>query len=514
MACPICLAETPVAPRMTACGHIACLPCFLRYFASEDVATGLRGASLKFRKCPICWDSIQLSECKPVRWYAIDIGGGVNDKENIVVATVPREGFDVAMRLFMRKPGSTLALPRDDYLPLSLANLLPEGDVPWHHVPEILHYAWIVKGSGTYMHAEAAREIAELERMDKEDEAEYGEDGFWTRKAIQRIRDQSELYNSIGEGPARLANLALSSSTTQNNNNGKADTVTEEDILYQIRNTSHSATRTRETPYLFYQPRSASHFYFSSLDIRILKKAYGEYENFPSAILARVEHITSPQPVDDDFRRKVRYLGHLPSGCQVSFLECDWSEIVESAVLETFSVEIDKRRRLRREKLLREEKERELEERHRRFGRKGVVGSSFAGYSDDDIPVGPASHDSEDVKWVIATAIAGVKSGSSPDLTSTSPAMPLSTSVDPSAPKTVWGTPRVPSATVTPTLSSTRKHVPVNEDPDEPGESGGMWMQNWEEMLKADREASKNHGSRKKKGKKLVLMSNSVPRGL
>src|SRR5947207_3541802 len=205
MACPICLSETPIAPRMTQCGHIACLPCFIRYFASEDVATGLRGASLKFRKCPICWESIQLSETKPVRWYSIDDG---MDEENIVVASEPREGFDVAMRLFMRKPGTTLALPRDDYIALSQVAVLPEGDVPWHYVPEILHYAWIVKGSTDYMHAEAQREIDELEKMEKEDETAFGEDGFWTQKAVQRIRDIATSYEDIGQGPARLANLA------------------------------------------------------------------------------------------------------------------------------------------------------------------------------------------------------------------------------------------------------------------------------------------------------------------
>jgi hypothetical protein len=444
-----------------------------------------------------------LAECKPVRWYAID--SGVSE-ENVVVASEPREGFDVAMRLFMRKPGTTLALPRDDYVPLSQAAVVPEGDVPWHYVPEILHYAWIVKGSGSYMHAQAAREIAELEKMEKDDETAYGEDGFWTRKAIQRIQDQSELYDSIAEGPARLANIALPSAAR------KAETVAEDDIPYNLR-TPQSATRTRETPYLFYQPRSASHFYLSSLDIRILKKAYGEYENFPSAILARVEHITSPQTLDDDLRRKVRYLGHLPSGCQISFLECDWSEIVESSVLETFSLEVDKRRRLRREKLVREEKEREMEERNRRFGRRAGT-HTFASLSDDEVAVGAASHDSEDVKWVIANAMASVKAGSSPDLTATSPAAQQSSSYDPSAPRTVWGTPRVPSSTVTPVIPSTPKQTPADDDADEPGESGGMWTQNWEEMLKADREASKPHSSKKKKGKKLVLMSNSMPRGI
>ena len=507
MACPICLSETPVAPRMARCGHIACLPCFIRYFASEDVATGLRGASLKFRKCPICWDSIQLSEVKPVRWYTIDNG---TDEENIVVASEPREGFDVAMRLFMRKPGTTLALPRDDYIPLSQVAVLPEGDVPWHYVPEILHYAWIVKGSGQYMQAEAKREIEELEQMEKEDETVFGEDGFWTQKAIQRICDIQ--YDDIGDGPARQANLALSTAIRKS----EAFESVSEGIPYQYQPTTLSS-RPREAPYLFYQPRSASHYYLSALDIRILKRAFGEYENFPSAILARVEHITSPQTIDDEFRRRTKYLGHLPSGCQVSFLECDWSEMVDKTVLAAFTPEIEKRRRTRLEKLVREEKERENEERSRRFGRRGM--GSFAGSEDDN--VGSQIHDSEDVKWVIANALAGVQSGTSPDLASTSLATSQpATSADPSVPRTVWGTPRVASSATTPVptattvLPPTRKEV-AGEESDEPGESGGMWAQNWQEMLKSDKaDASKSHSSRRKKGKKLVLMSNSVQRGI
>jgi RING-type zinc-finger len=510
MACPICLSDTPVAPRMTPCGHVACLPCFIRYFASEDVATGLRGASLKFRKCPICWDSIQLSEIKPVRWYSIDDG---TDEENIVVASEPREGFDVAMRLFMRKPGTTLALPRDYYIPLSQVAVIPEGDVPWHYVPEVLHYAWIVKGTQSYMYAETKREIEELEKMEKEDETAFGDDGFWTQKAIQRIHDIAETYDSIGEGPSRQANLTLSTTIR------KTETVesTPEDTPYQLLQSPSS--RPRDAPYLFYQPRSASHYYLSPLDIRILKRAFGEYENFPSAILARVEHITSPQTVDDDFRRRVKYLGHLPSGSQVSFLECDWSEMIDLRVLETFTSEIEKRRRIRREKLVKEEKEREMEERVRRFGGRRAMGS-FASYPEEDAFVGSTGQDSEDVKWVIANALASVPSGASPDILSTSPGISqLSIPADTSIARTVWGTPRVASSTATPVSSatpvpSTPKEV-AGDDSDEPGESGGMWIQNWEEMLKADKtDASKNQNSRRKKGKKLVLMSNSVQRGI
>jgi len=510
MACPICLSETPVAPRMTQCGHIACLPCFIRYFASEDVATGLRGASLKFRKCPICWDSIQLSELKPVRWYSIDDG---MEEENVLVASEPREGFDVAMRLFMRKPGSTLSLPRDDYLAFSQMAVIPEGDVPWHYVPEIMHYAWIVKGSGSYMHAQAEREIQELEIMEKDDETAFGEDGFWTQRAIQRVHDTSLSYDDIGEGPARQANLSLAEATRR-----VSSTTVPEDIPYHLQISHGSSPRLnhqRDTPYLYYQPRSGSHYYLSALDIRILKRAYGDYENFPSAILARVEHITSPQTVDDDFRRRIKYLGHLPSGCQISFLECDWSEIVDIDILTQFSLEIEKRRRTRREKLVREEKEREAEERNRRIARRGG--------SEEDTFVATPTKETEDVRWVIANAMASVQSGTSLETMSSSPpplasepsglGQKLSTSADSTVQRTVWGTPKVTPTVSTPVVVPSTTKEPVDDESDGPGESGGMWVQNWEEMLKADREASKANGNRRKKGKKLVLMSNSVQRG-
>ena len=502
MACPICLSETPVAPRMTRCGHIACFPCFLRYFASEDVATGLRGSSLKYRKCPICWDSISLSEIKPLRCYSIDNG---LDEDNVIIASEPREGFDVAMRLFMKKPGTTLALPRDDYIPLSQMAALPEGDVPWHYVPEILHYAWIVKGSEEYMQSEAAREISELEQMEKEDETSFGEDGFWTQRTIQRIRDISLTYTDIGHGPARQASLSLSSSMK------KTLPPIAEGIPIQFQPPPPRPNHPREAPYFFYQPRSASHYYLASLDVRILKKAFGDYENFPSAILARVEHITSAQTIDDDIRRRWKYLGHLPSGTQISFLECDWTETIDPEVLASFEGEIEKRRRARREKLVREEKEREQEDRNRRYGRRM---GGYSSYADDDVFVGSSrNQDSEDVTWVIANATAGIRSeASSFDATTSTSPPTLSTSLEVNVQRTVWGTPRIPTTT-TPSITPQRTSTPPIDD-DEPGESGGMWAENWEEMLKTDRADASKTGSRKKKGKKLVLMSNSVQRGL
>ena len=127
---------------------------------------------------------------------------------------------------------------------------------------------------------------------------------------------------------------------------------------------------------------------------------------------------------------------------------------------------------------MREEKEREMEERGKmvRWRRSGV--------SDEES--GRREEDAEDVTWVIANAVAGItveKPESSPN-------------------KTVWGTPRVDS------IPSTSTAIPqiLEEEDDE----GGLWTQNWEKKLNTESHSS----SKRKKGKKVLLMSNSVKRGI
>jgi len=165
--------------------------------------------------------------------------------------------------------------------------------------------------------------------------------------------------------------------------------------------------------------------------------------------------------------------------------------------------------------LVREEKEREAEERNRRIARRGG--------SEEDTFVATPTKETEDVRWVIANAMASVQSGTSLETMSSSPpplasepsglGQKLSTSADSTVPRTVWGTPKVTPTVSTPVIVPSTTKESVDDESDGPGESGGMWVQNWEEMLKADREASKANGNRRKKGKKLVLMSNSVQRG-
>ncbi|SPQ26625.1 f54e2401-dc04-4221-8435-fb0a6ab57f65 [Thermothielavioides terrestris] len=309
--CPICLSE-PVAPRMAKCGHIFCLPCLIRFMNSSAIDQPEKKQN-RWRKCPICEDSVYLSDVRPVRFYA--------GQE----CPLPRKGDDVILRLMVRSSRSTLALPKE-----GATEVLQSGeDVPWHYAANVLDYARIMRGTSDYMMEQFDREIEELLKQEKEDELLYNEDNEWTQKAIKAIRTAKEKAAELGKTETAAS-----------------DPLPEPGLTKQ----------TGQDFYYFYT--SPPHLYLSPLDIRILKTKYGSFSAFPSTLLPRVEHISTGHVVDDGLRKRAKYLGHLPRGCLISFLECDWTDIVPPEILATFSDEIERRRRRNKEKAIQEERER------------------------------------------------------------------------------------------------------------------------------------------------------------
>ncbi|EHL01208.1 putative Uncharacterized RING finger protein P8B7.23 [Glarea lozoyensis 74030] len=152
---------------------------------STDETNPLPEKRARWKKCPICWDSVFISETKPVRWYTGQEG------------PPPREGEDVVLRLVMRQPGSTLALPRDG------ADVLGKSeDIPWYFAAEVTDYARIMKGSESYMMEQFDHEIAALQRQESEDELMFGEEPQWTRKAMNAVNEAKEKVRGIGDPPA------------------------------------------------------------------------------------------------------------------------------------------------------------------------------------------------------------------------------------------------------------------------------------------------------------------------
>ena len=551
---------------MAKCGHIFCLPCLLRYMHSSDDTKPNPEKKPRWQKCPICWDSIYSSETRPVRWFTGQEG------------TPPREHDDVVLRLIMRRPGNTLALPRDGADTFDRSE-----DIPWYFAAEVMDYARVMKGSEDYMTGQYDLEIEALQQQEREDELMFGEDAEWTKKAVNNISDAKEVLKGIGNPPsfpqqpiekkpkrqaikfnesylgvpdmyhvqhesktghsssAGYSSMSTSDSTDASSSSIQAGPETSPDtgkqgaqshqhasvpVLSFANSRQSNQPQHSDSPYYFYQ--ALLHYYLSPLDIRILKSAFGEFSSFPSTILPRVERVSTGHIVDDDLRKRAKYLAHLPHGCEVGFLECDWTDVVAPEVLDQFKSEIDRRKKRNKDKETREEKERlraEKEEDDKRWAaarrkrptaRSDVAEAQMRSLSE--------AHESS----IQASGAISVGSASPPwssrarHQNGSAFASLASPSSSPVAPRTVWGTTLV--APLSPPVAAEVK------DHDVPDNDG--WLQGWErDLLHQDDEMAAQmqavtlsagasggssaipSASKKKKAKKITLMTTNARRG-
>jgi hypothetical protein len=518
---------------------------------STDDDASVPEKKARWKKCPICWDTIYVSDTRPVRWF-------IEQETN-----TPVEGGDVVLRLVKRNPGSTLALPRD-----GAEELHAQDDIPWYHAAEVADYARIMKGGEDYMVSQYNTEVELLNQQRQEDELLFGDDSTWVQKAVNSIKDAQEKVRGIGNPPP-VARIEKKRPRTphldeelvqESNHSGPNSTVydastskTVDEVVagveaFSLDGNDHPESRKKEKnsahqskasaardnagintdqPYYFYQ--CLPHYYLSALDIRILKAAFGDYSLFPATILPRVEHISTGHVLDDELRKRAKYLGHLPYGCEVSFLECDWTDVVVPEVLEKFRPEINKRRQRNRDKEVREEKDRiraEKEEEEKRWAAARRKRPSF-GFSTNERPFSdqdflPLSSGSFDASAIADTEFAADSppNGSLINQTHSRFKALASPSTSPPVARTVWGTAAV---------QSDPNQQPLHRSPVNDG-----WLQGWEDDLLGQREAELlaqvtaessattpttssggggGGGGRKKKNKKITLMSTNIQRG-
>jgi hypothetical protein len=391
-ACPICLSD-PVAPRMARCGHIFCLPCLLRFMNSTNDEEPSPRKEARWKKCPICEDSFKLAEVRPVRFH--------EGQEN----PLPGVGEDVVLRLMVREFGSTLALP--DEGGSDVANL--GEDIPWHFAASVFDYARIMKGTNDYVIEQFEREIEDLRRQAQEDEFQFGvEDGNWTQRAIRAINTAKDKMKDQKQGAQPIAAPAA------------------------FKSKHHAGQK-------FHFYTAPPHLYLSPLDIRILKTKFGDFSNFPSTLLPRVEHISAGHVVDDALRKRAKYLAHLPQGCVVSFLECDWTDIVPAEILETFSNDLERRRKQHRDKATQEERERLQAERLEAAAIGRSTRRHFDNLNGDKFESAPVMN-SDDFQPLSPPA------GTSPPTPRPGFEQLAEMSTSPSTSTTVWGTRAIPTS--------------------------------------------------------------------
>ncbi|KAI9834478.1 MAG: hypothetical protein M1826_002632 [Phylliscum demangeonii] len=514
---------------MAKCGHIFCLPCLIRYLHSVDDATPIPEKKPRWKKCPICWDSIYLSHARPVRWFV----GQEGDP--------PREGEDVVLRLVKRQAGRTLALPRDD-----ADSYTNDDDIPWFFAPEVMDYARVMRGTEDYMVEQYGIEIEQMQEREQEDELLYGDETKWTKRAVAAVHEAKArlqgLGNAPGPGPEPIPQAVALSDPAESEDRvllrrsarlseklyagGKGTDLPRVDLVptSRLKGRLPAVTGDGGSAYYFYQ--SLLHYYLSPLDIRILRAAFGSYASFPTTLLPRVDHVSTGHVIDDDLRKRAKYLAHLPAGCEVGFLECDWTDVVEPEILEQFKSDIEHRRKRNQEKEIREEKDRiraEKQEEDQRWAavrkkRSSIIQESGSG-SDFLAP--------DATEYVnLSSTERGLMSssppwpGSSQLRTGSGFASLASPSTSPVAPRTVWGTAVIPSSSP---LMTAAEH----QEPEVPVDDG--WLGGWEQGLlqeldlidhtqapsaegSSSRQAGEN-AARRKKGKKITLMSTNVRRG-
>jgi len=109
--------------------------------------------------------------------------------------------------------------------------------------------------------------------------------------------------------------------------------------------------------YYYYQAASGLPLFLHPLDIRILLSYFNSYSSFPDAITVRVDSVAEGT-VDDDLRKRCKYLAHMPEGADVVFVEADLDGVVGPEGLKNFDGPLKMRTARRKEKSKKEDRAR------------------------------------------------------------------------------------------------------------------------------------------------------------
>ncbi|KAI9179440.1 hypothetical protein H9P43_004762 [Blastocladiella emersonii ATCC 22665] len=376
-ACPICLTSPPVAPRMTRCGHVFCYPCILQYHTIEPYEPARRGQpdptvpvlKQRWRKCPICDCMIYEPELRSVRLWTV----AAPLRPLPPSAPVPDGAVDAALRNLAANPpptfppahqhhgegsgskrrnhhhrnransnrsqdGTTAASssgqPADDErellqdpeyarvaagLPLDTAELVlvhrAPGSVlvapvhhryahtpPDHREDHAMVFAKLVASTPAYMVREVWEpELAEVER----------EHAATTELAKNLPRAAAE---SLAQSLVFLA-LARESLGKLIADAKRAPASSRPPAVAEVGDDDP------ETVY-FYQAANGTHTYLHPLDAKLVARLFSGYASGPARLTVSVVG-TQETTVTADLRSRVAALAHVPTGCDVTFLEID-----------------------------------------------------------------------------------------------------------------------------------------------------------------------------------------------
>ena len=340
----------------------------------------------------MCFDSVNEKHLKAVKW--LDEPSFIDEAEEVVagssssVTTYEPDGFrpgsTLRMRLMQRPQITTLALPRSATWP---SDLLPPHQAPFHFLPDVFEFAKFMLATPDRLMADLSQDLEEVESerrvlLSLKDDIAL----FFLDDAEEKLRHQlakaAALENVFLRESIEKAVAAQQKQKQENSRRAaprRRETNTSEDqeevpaafLSSQTPNTVSSQGGLHSSPqtagrnprqrrnvnppppstqsYYYYQAASGLSIFLHPLDIRILLSHFKSYPAFPDEITVRVE-AHSEGTVNDDLRKRWKYLAHFPEGADVVFIEADLEAVVGLEGLSSFEGALKQRRARRRDK--------------------------------------------------------------------------------------------------------------------------------------------------------------------
>lgn len=378
--CPVCLGE-PVAAKMTPCGHVYCWPCLLHYLALSD---------RPWRPCPICFQPFTRGELKSVLPQC---------------KMSYRPGDEITMCLMRRQKNGGLPVPASLWKEDLMGPFCVDDDGAMTCYQKVL-----TAGQGQ-VSAILDREERELRQL-LEEEEDAPEACFVQaallalqerRTALETVAtldtnanltgvldhegnhlsenimatDDTELEppnNEINEASGicdTIRELTLggshngrqryvsSGSSSGEGNPAEEGTLTAEDLeLPPIQGSQHQGPTPIRDSFHYFQAADGQSIFLHALNVRMLARDYGSLEQSPQSFTARIVEIEGAS-IDEEMRRRLRYLRHLPLTCEIQVVELKLEPpLVTQDTLDHFAFDVEKRRRMR-SKRARNEKRRD-----------------------------------------------------------------------------------------------------------------------------------------------------------
>lgn len=109
--------------------------------------------------------------------------------------------------------------------------------------------------------------------------------------------------------------------------------------------------------YVFFQAASGQSIFLHPLDTKILLSHYGAYAKLPRNLAVKVAGANEGS-MNEELRRRCKYLNHIPMAADVVFIEVDWEgmDLISKATLRPYEQALRQRRNRRRDKERREDR--------------------------------------------------------------------------------------------------------------------------------------------------------------